>query len=58
MPLTQFKIVNATAKEKSTKLSDGQGLHLLVQPSGTKLWRAGSGKLNSMDKWNFCLSAA
>jgi integrase len=39
MPLTQFKIVNATAKEKPTKLSDGQGLHLQVQPSGAKLWR-------------------
>lgn len=39
MPLTQFKIVNATAEEKPTKLSDGQGLHLLVQPSGIKLWR-------------------
>lgn len=39
MSLTQFAIVNAAAKDKSYKLSDGGGLHLLVQPAGSKLWR-------------------
>jgi integrase len=39
MPLTQMAIVKATAKEKPFKLSDGGGLHLLVQPNGSKLWR-------------------
>jgi len=29
----------AAAKEKPFKLSDGGGLHLLVQPNGSKLWR-------------------
>jgi integrase len=39
MPLTQFAIVNAAPKDKPYKLADGGGLHLLVQPNGSKLWR-------------------
>ena len=39
MPLTQFAIVNAAATDKPLMLSDGFGLHLLVQPNGSKLWR-------------------
>src|ERR1700734_3882110 len=39
MSLTQFAIVKAVADEKPIKLSDGNGLHLLVQPGGSKLWR-------------------
>ena len=39
MPLTQFAIVKATAKDKPLKLSDGGGLHLFVQTNGSKLWR-------------------
>ncbi len=37
--LTQFAILKAAPKEKSYKLSDGQGLYLLIEPSGSKLWR-------------------
>jgi hypothetical protein len=37
--LTSFKVQDAVSKEKPYKLSDGDGLHLLVQPSGSKLWR-------------------
>jgi len=39
MPLTQFAIVNAAPKDKPYKLADGGGLHLLVRPNGSKLWR-------------------
>jgi len=39
MPLTQFAIMNAKPSEKDYKLSDGAGLHLLVQRNGSKLWR-------------------
>lgn len=39
MALTQFSIVNAVAKDKPLKLSDRDGLHLLVTPGGSKLWR-------------------
>ncbi|MGZ5835713.1 MAG: Arm DNA-binding domain-containing protein, partial [Xanthobacteraceae bacterium] len=39
MALTQFAIVKAAAKDKPVKLTDGGGLHLLVQPNGSKLWR-------------------
>ncbi len=39
MSLTQLAIVNAIAKDKALMLSDGFGLHLLVQPNGSKLWR-------------------
>lgn len=39
MPLTIKAISNAKAKTKPYKLSDGDGLYLLVQPGGSKLWR-------------------
>jgi len=39
MPLTSLALQNAKPKEKPYKLSDGDGLFLLVQPSGSKLWR-------------------
>jgi integrase len=39
MHLTQFAIANAVAMDKPIKLSDGEGLHLLVQPNGRKQWR-------------------
>jgi hypothetical protein len=39
VPLTQFAITNAAPKEKPYKLLDGDGLHLLVKPGGSKLWR-------------------
>jgi integrase len=39
MKLTDTKVRNAKAQEREYKLTDGHGLHLLVKPSGTKLWR-------------------
>src|ERR1700720_352365 len=39
MSLSNFAIAKARAKEKPIKLSDGDGLHLLVKPGGSKLWR-------------------
>lgn len=39
MVLTQLAIVKATTKGKPYKLSDGGGLHLLIRPTGSKLWR-------------------
>jgi len=39
MPLTDTACKNARSNPKPTKLSDGEGLFLLVQPSGGKLWR-------------------
>jgi integrase len=39
MTLTSLAVQNAKRKEKPYKLSDGSGLHLLVQSSGSKLWR-------------------
>lgn len=39
MALTQATITQAVASNKPLKLSDGTGLHLLVQPDGKKLWR-------------------
>ncbi len=39
MPLYEFGISKAKAKEKPYKLSDGEGLYLLVTPNGSKLWR-------------------
>lgn len=39
MALTDVAIRNAKPGEKPVKLADGGGLHLLVSPSGGKLWR-------------------
>ena len=39
MALTQFAALHAHASDKTIKLSDGDGLSLLVQPNGAKLWR-------------------
>lgn len=37
--LTQAEVMRAAPREKQYKLSDGNGLTLLVTPSGSKLWR-------------------
>lgn len=37
--LTALKIKNAAPKPKPYKLFDGGGLHLLINPNGSKLWR-------------------
>jgi len=39
MPLTNVRVEGARAGEKAFKLADGEGLYLLVQPTGQKLWR-------------------
>lgn len=39
MALTETACKNAKPSEKPRKMSDGGGLFLLVQPSGSKLWR-------------------
>lgn len=39
MALTDTAIRNAKPKEKPYKVSDSQGLYLLVNPRGSKLWR-------------------
>lgn len=39
MPLSHFQLTNAKPATKPYKLSDGGGLHIIVKPSGSKLWR-------------------
>ena len=39
MALSEFAIRKAKSKEKPYRLSDGDGLHLLIQPSGSKAWQ-------------------
>lgn len=39
MPLSEIRIKKAEAADRSYKLADGEGLFLLVQPNGSKLWR-------------------
>jgi len=39
MALSEIKVRNAKAGEKQVKLSDGEGMYLLVHPSGGKYWR-------------------
>ncbi len=38
-PLTDPKCEAAKPREKEYKLFDGQGLYLLVKPTGVKSWR-------------------
>lgn len=37
--LTDTTIRNTKSKEKSYRLSDGQGLYILINPNGAKWWR-------------------
>jgi hypothetical protein len=37
--LMDMKVKSAKGKDKAYKLTDGQGLYLLVTPAGGKLWR-------------------
>lgn len=39
MPLTDTAIRNAKPKDKPYKVADAHGLYLLVNPTGSKLWR-------------------
>jgi hypothetical protein len=39
MALNHIQITNAKPREKAYKLADSDGLYLVVQPNGTKLWR-------------------
>jgi integrase len=53
MPLTDISVRTSKPKERPYKLSDGQGLHLLINPNGSRLWRlkyrvAGKEKLLSI----------
>lgn len=56
MPLKELEVKYATKRQRPYKLSDGDGLHLFVQPSGSKLWRLkyrfeGKEKLLSFGKY-------
>jgi integrase len=37
--LSQYVLTNAKPKDKPYKLADGDGLYVLVNPNGSKLWR-------------------
>lgn len=39
MALTDTSVKNLRPTEKPAKYSDSGGLHLLVNPAGSKLWR-------------------
>lgn len=39
MPLTASAITNAKPKASPYKLTDEEGLYLLVSPTGARLWR-------------------
>ena len=56
MPLKELEVKYASKRQRPYKLSDGGGLHLLVQPNGSKLWRLkyrfdGKEKLLSFGKY-------
>lgn len=39
MALTDIKVRTAKPTDKQYKLTDGNGMHLLVHPNGSKYWR-------------------
>lgn len=56
MALKELEVKYAAKRQRAYKLSDGGGLHLLVQPGGSKLWRLkyrfdGKEKLLSFGKY-------
>lgn len=56
MPLKELEVKYTQRRQRPFKPSDGGGLHLLVQPSGSKLWRlkyrfGGKEKLLSFGKY-------
>jgi len=56
MALKELEVKYATRRQRPYKLSDGGGLHLLVQPNGSRLWRLkyrfeGKEKLLSLGKY-------
>jgi len=56
MPLKELEVRYTQRRQRPFKLSDGGGLHLLVQPNGSKLWRLkyrfdGKEKLLSFGKY-------
>jgi len=42
MSLTDTKVRSLNAKKAQDKVTDGEGLYLLITPSGGKLWRLAS----------------
>lgn len=56
MTLTETKIRTAKPRERAYKMADGDGLTLLIQPTGAKLWRfryryAGAEKMLSFGRY-------
>jgi hypothetical protein len=54
--LTALRVENAKPRDKPCKLSDSNGLHLLVKPPGSKLWRLRyyfAGKKNMLSLGSF-----
>ena len=56
MPLKELEVKYAPRRQRPYKHSDGGGLHVLVQPNGSKLWRLkyrfnGKEKLLSFGKY-------
>ena len=45
--LKDVAVRNAKPSDKPRKLSDGGGLHVLIQPTGSKLWRSRIGSMGS-----------
>ena len=41
MALTDIKVRTTKPSDKPFKLTDGQGMHLLINPNGSKYWQLG-----------------
>lgn len=54
--LTDTKIKNLKPQDKAYIESDGQGLQLLIKPTGTKLWEFRYTSPTQYDKPEFCNS--
>ncbi len=39
MTLTHLQITNAKARHSAYRITDGRGLYIVIQPSGSKIWR-------------------
>ena len=50
MKLTALIVRNTKPKDKPHKLTDGDGMYLLVTPKGQKYWRLGATIPNTSEK--------
>lgn len=51
MALTDVKVRSTKPTDKAFKLTDGEGMHLMVHPNGSKYWRLQYASMANRKRW-------